>query len=149
MAEEGQKRGDPGDAFREGVRAVSGIIGAFKDAIEQTFKDLSDRGDIAPDRAREAARDAMRRAQEAVEDMRTRVDFVTRREFDALKAELAQLRSQVERHMAQGGHAPAAGTAGGKGGKGATGGTGAAAGATEGTPGGAGGSGAGDGSPGL
>jgi polyhydroxyalkanoate synthesis regulator phasin len=104
MADEGQKRNDPGDAFREGVRAVSGIIGAFKEAIEQTFNDLSERGDIAPDRARDAARDAMRRAQEAVEDMRTRVDFVPRREFDALKGEVAALRAQVERHAAQGGH---------------------------------------------
>jgi hypothetical protein len=64
---------------------VSGILGAFKDAIEQTFNDLSERGDISPERARDAARDAMKRAQDAMEDMRGRVDFVTRREFDALR----------------------------------------------------------------
>jgi polyhydroxyalkanoate synthesis regulator phasin len=104
MADEGQKRADPGDAFREGVRAVSGIIGAFKDAIEQTFTELSDQGDMSPERARDAARDAMRRAQEAVEDMRTRVDFVTRKEFDTVRAEIAALRLEVERHTAQAGH---------------------------------------------
>jgi polyhydroxyalkanoate synthesis regulator phasin len=75
-----QKRNDPGDMFRESVRAVGGVLGAFKEAIEQTFNDLSESGDISPERAREAARDAMKRAQDAVEDMRTRVDFVSRRE---------------------------------------------------------------------
>jgi polyhydroxyalkanoate synthesis regulator phasin len=101
---DGQKKGDPGDVLREGVRAVTGVIGAFKDAIEQTFNDLSASGDMAPDRAREAARDAMKRAQDAMDDMRERVDFVTRREFDELKAELATLRAQVDGHTTSGAH---------------------------------------------
>lgn len=123
MADDRQKRSDPGDAIRDGVRAVSGILGAFKDAIEQTFNDLSDRGDISPDRAKDAARDAMKRAQEAMEDVRGRLEFVSRREFDALRTEVAELRAQVERHTTVGAHG-AGGT-------------------------GAGGSGTGDGSPGL
>jgi polyhydroxyalkanoate synthesis regulator phasin len=137
---DGQKRTDPGDTFREGVRAVSGILGAFKDAIEQTFNDLSDRGEMSPDRARDAARDAMKRAQDAVDDMRGRLEFVPRREFDALKAEVDGLRAQVERHMSHGGH-QTTGTAGsgGAGGQGAGGTSGQ----------GAGGSGTGDGSPGI
>lgn len=134
MTDQGQKRTDPGDAFREGVRAVTGILGAFKDAIEQTFNDLSERGDIAPERARDAARDAMKRAQEAVEEMRGRLEFVPRREFDTLRAEVAELRTQVERHMTHGGHSHA-----GEAGAGSTGAGGF----------GAGGSAAGDGSPGL
>ena len=135
MAGEGPKRTDPGDAFREGLRALTGILGAFKDAIEQTFDDLTKRGDLSPERARESASDAMKRVQEAVEDMRGRVDFVTRREFDALKLDVAELRTQVERHAAQGSHH-----------------THSAAGAAPGTGGtqtGAAGSGVGDGSPGL
>jgi polyhydroxyalkanoate synthesis regulator phasin len=139
MADEGQKRPDPADALRDGVRAVSGILGAFKDAIEQTFNDLSDRGDISPERARDAARDAMKRAQDAMEDMRGRVDFVTRREFDSLRQEIETLRTQVERHIATGGH-HGHGTGQGGTGTGGTGGTGGM---------GAGGSAAGDGSPGL
>jgi polyhydroxyalkanoate synthesis regulator phasin len=103
MADE-QRRTDPGDTFREGVRAVTGILGAFKDAFEQTLNELSERGDIAPDKARDAARDAMKRAQDAMEDVRGRIDFVTRREFDSLKAELDELRSQVERHATHGAH---------------------------------------------
>ena len=146
MADPGQKRTDPGDTFREGVRAVSGILGAFKDAIEQTFNDLSDRGEMSPDRAKDAARDAMKRAQDAVDDMRGRLEFVSRREFDALKAEVDGLRAQVERHMSHGGH-QTSGTGGfGTGGAGAAG-TGSATGGTAGH--GAGGRAAGDGSPGL
>jgi polyhydroxyalkanoate synthesis regulator phasin len=133
MADE-QRRTDPGDTFREGVRAVTGILGAFKDAIEQTLNDFSERGDIAPDKAKEAARDAMKRAQDAMEDVRGRLDFVTRREFDTLKAELGELRRQVERHATHGAHHHHA-----PGERGAEGGTGQ----------GAGGSSMGDGSPGL
>jgi polyhydroxyalkanoate synthesis regulator phasin len=137
---DGQKRTDPGDTFREGVRAVSGILGAFKDAIEQTFNDLSDRGEMSPDRARDAARDAMKRAQDAVDDMRGRLEFVPRREFDALKAEVDGLRAQVERHMSHGGHQTTGTTGSG-------GAAGHGAGGTSGQ--GAGGSGTGDGSPGI
>jgi BMFP domain-containing protein YqiC len=131
MSDDRQRRTDPGDAFRESVRAVSGILGAFKDAIEQTFNDLSERGEISPERARDAARDAMKRAQDAVDDMRGRVDFVTRREFDSLRDELADLRARVEQHAARGEH-PSYGEDAGSG-----------------TGPGAAGSGAGDGSPGL
>jgi polyhydroxyalkanoate synthesis regulator phasin len=140
MTDERQKRADPGDALRDSVRALSGVLGAFKDAIEQTFDDLSERGEISPERARDAAREAMRRAQEAVDDMRGRVDFVTRREHDAIRSEIAELRTQLELHIAQGAHhshgADAASQQPGTSGPGAA-------------PGGAGGSSMGDGSPGL
>ncbi|HSJ09150.1 MAG TPA: hypothetical protein VK928_04530 [Longimicrobiales bacterium] len=140
MPDEG-KRTDPGDAFRDSIRAVTGVMGAFKDAIEQTLNELSEKGDISPDRAKSAAQDAMKRAQDAMEDVRGRLEFVPRREFETLRDEVAALKIQVERHMAQGGHhhhaPPAGGAAEGPGG--ATGGTGH----------GAGGSAEGDGSPGL
>ena len=99
MAEE-RKQTDPGDAFREGVRAVTGILGALRDAVEQTFDDLKERGDISPERAREAARDTMKRAHDAVEEVRERLEFVPRREFDALREEVAELRRVVEEHRA-------------------------------------------------
>jgi polyhydroxyalkanoate synthesis regulator phasin len=155
MADEGQRRQDPADALRDGVRAVGGILGAFKDAIEQTFNDLSEQGDISPERARDAARDAMRRAQDAMDDMRGRVDFVTRREFEALRADVDTLKTQVERHATHGGHhthggaAGATGAAPGTGAAGGTAGTGTGGTGTGGTGTGAGGSAAGDGSPGL
>jgi polyhydroxyalkanoate synthesis regulator phasin len=101
MADEGQKRTDPGEAIREGVRALTGILGAFKDAIEQTFDDLSKRGDLSPERAKESASEAMKRVQEAFDEMRGRVDFVTRREYEALKQEVADLRADVARQGMQ------------------------------------------------
>jgi len=87
---------DAGDAIREGVRSISGILGALKDALEETFDDLRKSGELSPERAREAARSTMQKAQDAVEDVRGRLDFVTRREFDALKQELDALRARVD-----------------------------------------------------
>lgn len=101
---EDRKRPDPGDAFREGVRAVTGILGALRDAVEQTFDDLKERGDITPERAKEAARDTMKRAHDAVEEVRERLEFVPRREFDALRDEVAELRRLVEEHRAHAVH---------------------------------------------
>jgi len=103
MADE-KKRTDPGDAFREGVRAVTGILGALRDAVEQTFDDLREKGDLSPERAREAARDTMRRAQEAVDEVRERLEFVPRREFEELRAEVAALRQELEAHRSQAVH---------------------------------------------
>jgi len=99
-----KKRTDPGDAFREGVRAVTGILGALRDAVEQTFEELREKGDLSPERAREAARDTMRRAQEAVEDVRERLEFVPRRDFEELRAQVAALRQELEAHRAQAVH---------------------------------------------
>jgi polyhydroxyalkanoate synthesis regulator phasin len=103
MTEE-KKRTDPGEAFREGVRAVTGILGALRDAVEQTFDELKERGDLSPERAREAARDTMRRAQEAVEDVKERLEFVPRREFEELRAQVATLRQELDAHRAQAVH---------------------------------------------
>lgn len=108
MTEERRKE-SAGDAFREGVRSVAGVLGAVVETLEQTFADLREGGDLSPDRAREAARSTVKKAQEAVEDLRDRVDFVTRREFDELRAEVASLRAAVD---ALGGPPAAAGDAG-------------------------------------
>jgi polyhydroxyalkanoate synthesis regulator phasin len=90
------RREEPGDPFREGVRAITGILGALKDAVEETFDELRQQGDLSPERAREAARSTVRRAQEAVDDVRDRLDFVPRREFDLLREEVAELRRRLD-----------------------------------------------------
>ena len=91
---------DPGDVLREGVRAVAGVLGALRDAVEQTFEELKEKGDLSPERAKEAARETMRRAQEAAETVRDRLEFVPRREFDELKAQVEALKAEVEAHRA-------------------------------------------------
>jgi len=93
MADE---RRDARDGVREGIRAGLGILAAFTDAIEETINEMRERGEISPDRAREAMRTAMRRAQAAFDDTRERFDFVTRREFEELRDEVAALRRKVD-----------------------------------------------------
>ena len=76
------------ESSRQGLeeRAVTGILGALRDAIEGTFDDISTKGDMSPDRAKEAAKDTMNRAQDAMEKVRDRLDFATRSELEELRA---------------------------------------------------------------
>lgn len=99
MTEEqrGPGRGNVGDEVREGIRAGLGILSALKDAIEETVDDMLQRGELSQERAREAVRTTMERAQAAVEDARVRLDFVPRREYDELAEDVRELRRRVER----------------------------------------------------
>ncbi len=83
------------EGIKDGVRAVTGILAALKDAIEETINEIRERGDLSPDRAKQAAKDTMKRAQEAVDEVKERVDFVPRKEVEALRAELEALRARV------------------------------------------------------
>src|SRR5687767_2396610 len=83
------------EGIKEGVRAVTGILAALKDAIEETIDDIKVRGDVNPDRAKQAAKETMHKAQDAFDDMRERIDFVPRKELDALRAEIDALRGRV------------------------------------------------------
>lgn len=91
-------RGNVGDEVREGIRAGIGILSALKEAIEDTVQDMTDRGELSQERARETVRTMMERTQSAFDDARVRLDFVPRREFEALKAEVADLRARLGRH---------------------------------------------------
>ncbi len=95
--ERNRSRSSVGDEVREGIRAGIGILSALKDAIEETVQEMTDRGELSQERARETVRTTMDRAQQAFEDARWRLDFVTRREFEALKAEVADLRARLAR----------------------------------------------------
>jgi polyhydroxyalkanoate synthesis regulator phasin len=105
MSEEQPGARGPTDGFREGVRTVTGVLGALVEALEKTFDDLREGGDLAPERAREVARTAVLRAQETVEDLRGRLEFVPRREFDALRDEVAALRQAIEQLQGNAGSA--------------------------------------------
>jgi polyhydroxyalkanoate synthesis regulator phasin len=93
---EDQARRNAGEGIRETARSVVGVLGALKDALEQTFEEMRGQGELSPDRAREVALAGIRRAQDAVEDVRERLDFVPRREFDALRREVAELRARLD-----------------------------------------------------
>lgn len=108
MADEKRRgRGSVGDEVREGIRAGLGILSALKDAVEETVQDMLDRGELSPERAREAVRTTMDRAQSAFDEARTRLDFVPRREFDVLQEQVADLRRRVDRLEAPGTGGPA------------------------------------------
>jgi polyhydroxyalkanoate synthesis regulator phasin len=86
----------PRASIGEGVRAGIGILTAFKQALEETIDDAAARNDLRPERAREALTGALERAQGAFDGVRDRLDMVPRREFEALQAEVAELRRMVE-----------------------------------------------------
>lgn len=90
-----------GDEVREGIRAGIGILSALKDAIEETVDDMMDRGELSQDRAREAVRTTMERAQAAFDDARTRFEFVPRQEFEELVEDVVELRRRVVRIEAE------------------------------------------------
>lgn len=92
MADEQRRR--PG--IGEGIRSGIGMLTAVKEAIEDTIREASERGDLKPERARQFLDDALGRAQEAVGGVRERLDFVPRREFDELKAEVEELRRRLD-----------------------------------------------------
>ena len=69
----------------DGIRQGIGVLSAFKDALEETINEARERGDLSSDRAKEVMKSALHRAQEAAEGARERLDFVTQKEFDALR----------------------------------------------------------------
>jgi polyhydroxyalkanoate synthesis regulator phasin len=93
----GRARRDVGDEVREGIRAGIGILSALKDAIEETVDDMMERGELSQDRAREAVRTTMERAQSAFDEARVRFEFVPRREFEELAEDVRELRRRVVR----------------------------------------------------
>lgn len=90
MAQE-PRRGGIGDGIRTGI----GVLNAFKEAVEETLQEAVDRGDLSPERARQAMQSAADRLQAGLEDARDRFDVVTRKDFEALRDEVADLRARL------------------------------------------------------
>lgn len=91
MDEEKQGRRE---GFGEGVRQGLGVLSALKEAIEETISEVRDRGDLSPEKAREAMRGALHRAQEVAGGAREKLDFVSRKEFDVVRARVDELWSR-------------------------------------------------------
>ncbi len=87
----------PRDKVSDGIRQGLGVLAALKDAIEETIIEARDRRDLTPERAREAVRSAMTRAQAAAGEARDRLDLVSRKEFEALRAHVDELRERLDR----------------------------------------------------
>ena len=80
----------------EGIRSGIGVLTAFKEAIEETIQEASSRGGLSPDRAKQFLGDALHKAQDAVGEVRERLEWVPRKEFEALQAEVAELRRRLD-----------------------------------------------------
>jgi polyhydroxyalkanoate synthesis regulator phasin len=93
----------------EGIRTGIGILNAFKEAIEETLEEAIARGEMSPERARIAMREAAERLQTSVGEARERFDFVSRREHEALQQEVAELRGRLDR-LERGGDVPRLGS---------------------------------------
>lgn len=102
MTEE-QRRGGIG-GIGDGIRTGIGILNAFREAVEETLQEAVERGDLSPERARRAVKDAADRAQRSMDEVRERLDFVPRAEFEQLLQEVARLRERVERLEGEGGN---------------------------------------------
>jgi len=105
-----EERGSSGEAGRragatlgEGLRTGIGVLSALKDAIEETIQDAVERGDLNPERAKQAVRDATRRAQDGLGEVRERLDFVPRKALDDLRDEVVALRDRIDRLEGRGG----------------------------------------------
>jgi polyhydroxyalkanoate synthesis regulator phasin len=96
MAEEQQREERRRVGIGEGIRTTIGILGAFKEAVEETFQEAVDRGDIGSDRAKRVVQDAAQRVQDVFDGAKERFEFVPRAEFEALRAEVAELRRRME-----------------------------------------------------
>ena len=84
-------------SLSEGIRTGIGILTAFKEAVEETLQEAVERGDLSPERAKQAMQGAADRLQAGIEDARDRFDVVTRSEFEALRDEVADLRARLAR----------------------------------------------------
>lgn len=80
----------------EGIRNGVGVLTAFKEAIEETIQEANSRGDLSPDRAKQFLGDALHRAQDAVGEVREKLEWVPRKEFEALQAQVAELRRRLD-----------------------------------------------------
>jgi polyhydroxyalkanoate synthesis regulator phasin len=81
----------------EGIRTGIGMLAAFKDALEETLEEAIARGDLSPERAKGVVRDTASRVQSTLEDARERLEIVSRKEFEALRREVDELRARLDR----------------------------------------------------
>ena len=96
MSEDQQQGGRRLPSIGEGIRSGIGMLTAFKEAIEETIQEAGERGDLSPERAKHFLGDALHRAQETVGDVRGRLDFVPRKEFEALLLEVEELQRRLD-----------------------------------------------------
>ncbi len=85
------------EAIEDRLKQGLGMLGAMRDAIEDTIREAKDRGDLSPDRAKEVMRSALNKAQEKAGEAKDALDLVKQKEFDTLKERVEELRARMTR----------------------------------------------------
>ena len=93
-ASSGDDRGK-GRRMGDGIRQGIGVLSAFKDALEETIQEARDRGDLSADRAKEVMKDALGKAQVAAEEAKTRLDFATQVDMDAVRTTVESMKGRL------------------------------------------------------
>ena len=94
-AEQGREEQDRADAIRSGIRQGMSLLGAMRDAIEETLNEARERGDLSPERAKDVIRSTLERAQNKAGEAREAFDFVRQKEFDGLEATVDGLKERL------------------------------------------------------
>lgn len=90
------------EALEDRLKQGIGMLGAMRDAIEDTIREAKERGDLSPDRAKEVMRSALNKAQEKAGEAKDALDLVKQKEFDVLRERVDDLKSRltrVEKHV--------------------------------------------------
>jgi len=86
---------DRSSGLGEGIRTGIGILNAFKEAIEETLDEAISRGDLSPERAKGVMKHAAEKVQTTLGEARERLDLSSRKEIEALRSEIAELRGRI------------------------------------------------------
>jgi polyhydroxyalkanoate synthesis regulator phasin len=71
------------------------VLSAFKDALEETIQEARERGDLSSEKAKQAVREALDRAQTAAEGAREKLDFAHQSQIDGLREAVESLGARV------------------------------------------------------
>lgn len=85
------------ESLKGGIRQGIGMLTALKDAIEETLNEARERGDLTPERAKEAIRATLEKAQAKAGEAKDALDFVNQKQFDALRMVVDNVKERLSR----------------------------------------------------
>ena len=85
------------ESLKGGIRQGIGMLTALKDAIEETLNEARERGDLTPERAKEAIRATLDKAQAKAGEAKDALDFVNQKQFDALRMVVDNVKERLSR----------------------------------------------------
>jgi polyhydroxyalkanoate synthesis regulator phasin len=96
MFKDHQMAEDKRGGLSEGIRTGIGILTAVKEALTETIDEAVARGDLSQEKARAVFNETAQRIQVSLEEARDRLDLISRKEVEALRLEILELRGRIE-----------------------------------------------------